>query len=622
MTKQIFLYFIFVFIVLINSAAQEVVTGLQSNYSISKTRDNHAINKGIATQDTLLLPFFDDFSGQSVFPDKSRWLDDFVFINNTYSDRQITEGIATFDALNNTGRLYEQASSTGFEADHLTSKPINLKYPASENIKLSFFYQAGGLSDAPESKDSLTLQFLAPEESKWYSVWKAEGTTDQRFKPIIIPVNQTRFLKNGFQFRFINYASLSPNLIDPSMIGNSDIWNVDYVLLNRNRSAGDTVFADVALTLPVRSLLKSHEAMPWKQFRQVYLQEMGSSILVHYRNNDTIIRNATRNFEIWDVYKNSQTLFFTAGATNINPLTNVDYNANLVYTFNTDNPDSALFRITCSLKTDEFDPKANDTLIYYQVFKNYFAFDDGSSEGGYGINGLGSRNAMVAYRYTSFIQDTLRAVKICFNASYQEANKRAFDLMVWDDNNGIPGNVLYTKEEVMVEQGNMINGYYNYSIPEGVVLNGVFYVGWRQRSETFLNAGFDVNTPNKGRQLFWLNGDWGQSSVNGSVMIRPVVGKADIITSVNDTHNTTNKNKNSIRIWPNPATDYITVSAGELPYSAASADISILDLSGHELIKVPFSDHIDISSLHAGIYIVITKFKGSIVGYNRLIKTK
>ena len=122
-------------------------------------------------------------------------------------------------------------------------------------------------------------------------------------------------------------------------------------------------------------------------------------------------RNVTRNFEIWDVYKNSEADFFSAGATNIDPLTNVDYNANLVYTFKTDNTDSALFRITCTLLTDAFDPKGNDTLIYYQIFKNYFAFDDGSSEGGYGINGLGSRNAMVAYRFVSYMQDTLRAIQ-------------------------------------------------------------------------------------------------------------------------------------------------------------------------------------------------------------------
>ena len=162
----------------------------------------------------------------------------------------------------------------------------------------------------------------------------------------------------------------------------------------------------------------------------------GIFIPVHYRNNDIITRNVTRNFEIWDMYRNSQSLFFTAGATNIGPLTDVNYNAGLVYTFDTDNADSALFRITASLKTDISDPKENDTLIYYQVFSNYFAFDDGTSEGGYGINGQGSRNAMVAYRFQSFQQDTLRAIRICFNDSYLEANKRAFDLMVWDDDNG------------------------------------------------------------------------------------------------------------------------------------------------------------------------------------------
>ena len=59
-----------------------------------------------------------------------------------------------------------------------------------------------------------------------------------------------------------------------------------------------------------------------------------------------------------------------------------------------------LFRITSILKTDEFDPKGNDTMVYYQIFKNYFAFDDGSAEAGYGINGLGSRNAMFAYRFS------------------------------------------------------------------------------------------------------------------------------------------------------------------------------------------------------------------------------
>lgn len=616
MLKRIFLFVIFLNACLVNTPAQEVITGLQSNYSI--TSNILKENKGLTSSDTLLLPFFDDFSGHSIFPDSKKWSDNFVFINNTYSDQQITAGIATFDALDNTGRMYATASSSGFKADQLTSLPINLNYSVSDNIWLSFFYQAGGLADPPEANDSLTLQFFAPDEKEWHSVWKAEGTLDKRFKQTIIRIDNNRYLKKGFQFRFINYASLSPNLSDPSMVGNCDIWNIDYVLLDKNRNAADTVYADVAFTLPLRSLLKSHEAMPWKQFSKVNLQEMGSSIPVHYRNNDLITRNVTRNFEIWDVYKNTSAFTFSAGATDIGPLTTIDYNANLVYTYKTSNNDSALFRITASLKTDNFDPKGNDTLIYFQVFNNYFAFDDGSSEGGYGINGLGSRNAMVAYKFVSYVQDTLRAIRICFNDSYLQANKREFDLVVWDNNNGLPGNIIYARESVMVEQGNVINGFYNYTIPEGVVVNNIFYVGWRQRSETFLNVGYDVNTPHAGKQFYWLNGIWNQSQVPGSIMIRPVVGSPLLITSIKDTYS---KNKNLMSFWPNPATDYININTGEVQLYG-TAFISITDLNGHELIKVPFSERVDISSLHEGIYFLVISMNGRPVEYNRLIKTR
>jgi len=616
MLKRIFLFVIFLNACLVNTPAQEVITGLQSNYSITSKILKE--NKGLTSSDTLLLPFFDDFSGHSIFPDSKKWSDNFVFINNTYSDQQITAGIATFDALDNTGRMYATASSSGFKADQLTSQPINLNYSVSDNIWLSFFYQAGGLADPPEANDSLTLQFFAPDEKEWHSVWKAEGTLDKRFKQTIIRIDNNRYLKKGFQFRFINYASLSPNLSDPSMVGNCDIWNIDYVLLDKNRNAADTVYADVAFTLPLRSLLKSHEAMPWKQFSKVNLQEMGSSIPVHYRNNDLITRNVTRNFEIWDVYKNTSAFTFSAGATDIGPLTTIDYNANLVYTYKTSNNDSALFRITASLKTDNFDPKGNDTLIYFQVFNNYFAFDDGSSEGGYGINGLGSRNAMVAYKFVSYVQDTLRAIRICFNDSYLQANKREFDLVVWDNNNGLPGNIIYARESVMVEQGNVINGFYNYTIPEGVVVNNIFYVGWRQRSETFLNVGYDVNTPHAGKQFYWLNGVWSQSQVPGSIMIRPVVGSPLLITSIKDTYS---KNKNLMSFWPNPATDYININTGEVQLYG-TAFISITDLNGHELIKVPFSERVDISSLHEGIYFLVISMNGRPVEYNRLIKTR
>ncbi len=616
MTGKAALHIILLLFLLEPVRSQEIVTGLQSNPLVKAGWNKFPDPKGLA-YDTIALPFFDDFSGPGIFPDTKRWTDNFVFINNTYSDRQITTGIATFDAISNTGRLYEDASSVPSIADYLTSKPINLNFPATDNIWLTFYFQPGGLADPPESSDSLAVQFFAPQEDKWHTVWHMPGSTSGRFRLAEIRIDDTRYLKKGFRFRFMNYVSLGPGAGDPSMVSNCDQWNIDYIFMDRNRNEADTILTDVAFRFPNRSLLKTHEAMPWKQFKQVYLQEMGSAIPIHYRNNDIIERNVTRNFEIWDVYTNSLAKAFSAGATNINPETNVDYNASLVYTFSTDNNDSALFRVKCWLITDNFDPKENDTTVYFQRFSDFFAFDDGSAEGGYGVNGLGSENAMVAYRFKSFTKDTLRSIRICFNDSYLNSNKRAFDLMVWDDVDGLPGNVIYSRPEVMVEQGDNINGFYNYRLPEAVPVNGLFYVGWRQRSETFLNVGLDLNTRHGGKQLYWINGNWNQSQVNGSIMIRPVTGRP-IATSINDI---TYRNKPKLLFWPNPARDYINLDPEAVQFSELD-DLSVFDLQGRELIKVPVRDRIDISSLQQGIYIIIISRNGVPTSYNRLIKTR
>ena len=141
MFKSVILYGIFLLACLVNIPAQEVVTGLQSNYAVIKNAEKHRESKGLTSADTLALPFFDDFSGHSIFPDIKKWTDSYVFINNTYSDRQITAGIATFDALDNSGRMYSTANSTGFEADHLTSQPINLNYRIISGL-VSFIRQA------------------------------------------------------------------------------------------------------------------------------------------------------------------------------------------------------------------------------------------------------------------------------------------------------------------------------------------------------------------------------------------------------------------------------------------------------------------------------------------------
>ena len=617
MNRPVLLYIILYILFLPTVKSQEVVKGLQTNPQIMSAWEKSDKRKGLTASDTIELPFFDDFSKLNVYPDGARWLDKFVFINNTYSKQQKTAGIATFDALDNTGRLYETASSSDFMADQLTSRPINLNYSPSDDIFLSFFYEPGGLADEPELKDSLTLQFFAPLESKWYSVWRATGKPVHPFRAVIIQVNNPRFLKRGFQFRFINYASLSPGSGDPSMAGNCDQWNIDYVFLNKNRNSADTIPADVAFTLPVRSILKTQEAMPYWQFSQVFLSEMGPWIQIHYQNNDKIIRNVTRNFEIRNVYKNTIVRSFSAGAINIDPGDRVDYNANPLYTFNTDNPDSALFMIKSYFSTDIFDPKQNDTIVYYQKFGNYFAFDDGTSESGYGINGQGSKNAMVAYRFKSFMPDTLRAIQICFNDSYQNTNIRAFDLMIWSDNNGFPGNEVYTQGEIKVVQGEGINGFYTYILNDPQVVDGDFYIGWKQRSETFLNAGFDINTLHGGKQFYWLNGNWNQSQAKGTLLIRPVVGAQIKTTSIQDI----NQENSTLKIWPNPVRDFLNIDAGDLLF-ASSPSIRIFDIRGRELMKISYSEQVDVSSLPDGMYFIVLNINGKQTKQNRIIKIR
>ena len=598
------------------SVSQEVVSGLVTNREVESAWKKHVPVKGLAA-DTLELPFFDDFSKAAVFPDIKKWDDNSVFINNSYSVNQVTKGIATFDALDNTGRLYETASSVVFEADILTSKPINLARPASDSIYLSFFYEPGGISDKPEAQDSLTLQFFSPGDKKWDSVWKAGNFAADTFRMVMLKITDPRYLAKGFRFRFKNYASLSSAATDPSMAANCDQWNIDYVLLDRNRNYADTLATDVAFTLPVRSILKTNESMPWNQFRQVFLSEMGPWITIHYLNNDAIVRNVTRNFEIRDVYNNTVVHSFSAGATNIDPHARVDYKANLIYTFNSSGTDSALFRIKSYITTDIFDPKDNDTIIYFQRFSDYFAFDDGTPEGGYGINGLGSRNAMVACRFRSYIPDTLRAVRICFNDSYQNANLRSFDLMVWQSIDGVPGEVIYSQEEMNVSQGDGLNGFYTYILNDPQAVSGDFCVGWRQRSETFLNAGFDLNTPHNGKQLYWLNGDWNTSQTTGTIMIRPVLGPRINASSVT---NTAFRDK-LIRLWPNPAGDFINIESGD-PLLHVRASINITDLQGRVVKNMHFTERADISSLAEGIYFLVVNINGRPVGYNRFIKSR
>jgi len=602
----------------VNVSSQEVLTGLARNKILLKSNSQKSVSITKSSTDTLELPFFDEFSYKDPYPADTLWSDRHTFVNNTYTLDQFSQGVATFDALNSYGLLHSNATAFVFSADSLTSLPINLEYNASDNLYLSFFYQAGGIADPPESADSLTLHFYSPSEEKWFSVWRTEGGEKEDFRAVNIRISDPKYLNKGFRFRFVNYASLSSELTEnPDWTGNCDHWHIDYIYLDRNRTANDTIPEDVAFTLPLRSVLNTYEVMPWNQFREVFLSEMGSFININYRNNDQVTRNVTRDFEIKDLYTGNIVHSFSAGATNIEGGNDVNYNASLIYTYASDNPDSAEFRVRSVLITDEFENKLNDTIDYIQVFKNYFAQDDGSAEGGYGINGGGSANAMVATRFRSYIQDTLRSVMISFNDAYLSANQRYFDLAIWSDIDGSPGELLY-EQEAKVDPGQEINSFINFPLNDPVAVNDHFFIGWKQRSETFLNVGLDLNTNISGRRYYYLNGIWTESELPGTLLIRPVLGKAPLSSSINDF----SFPEKTVHIWPNPACDILNIDFKSLDYRRDEVRISIYDHTGRKVFDDEASDYIDISHLRNGIYILILHRGNLRYSSNKFIKAR
>ncbi len=104
------------------------------------------------------------------------------------------------------------------------------------------------------------------------------------------------------------------------------------------------------------------------------------------------------------------------------------------------NRDSIYFDITHYLEGDLLLGLA-DTLRFRQKFFNYYAYDDGTAEFGYGLTPTG---AQLAYKFTLSRRDTLRAIQMYFNKTLTGANERYFHLAVWGDLNGIPPATCFT----------------------------------------------------------------------------------------------------------------------------------------------------------------------------------
>jgi len=596
--------------------SQEMLIGLGSNPKILSSKSSSRLMKSSVPR---TLPFIDDFSSENIFPADSLWEDKTVFINSDYCLHPVSIGVATFDALDSKGMLYPQAIATAFPADSLTSVKIRLDsvfgsspgpIMIDDSVYFSFFYQPQGIGNAPEEDDSLLLEFYSESSAKWFKVWSAPGTTMQNFldtnhcyfKIVLIPlIDSVKYFSKNFQFRFRNFASLANNSI-PSWAGNVDQWNVDYVYLNVHRSNGDSIFHDITFAEKAPSLLKNYQAMPWKQFKVDTTAEMKDSLNISIYNLDSITKNSSYKFDIFNEL-DAVIHSYNGGSANILPhaLQTAQQHAHppVGYTFPPSAGDSASFEIVHVIKEgiNGDDLRHNDTIRFNQNFYNYYAYDDGCPEAGYGLT---PANSKLAYKFNLNTADTLRAIDIFWNRTYNDASQKYFYLTVWSSLS--PETIIYQKSGYKPQYEDSLNKFYRYILDTPVGLSGTFYVGWKQTTGDFLNVGFDRNTNYSSTNIFYnTSGTWYPSMYSGSLMIRPVLGK-ELPIGIHETAGISS----NINLFPNPVSDHLLHFSFENPEQMKElSQIKVFDLTGRTVCIAPFSTTLDLPDLQSGLYFLM-----------------
>ncbi|MBD3635755.1 MAG: T9SS type A sorting domain-containing protein [Crocinitomicaceae bacterium] len=555
------------------------------------------------------------------------WLSNSACHNYRFPVDPWSLGVVTFDGVDSTGRPYQFGNTNAYgQADVLTSKPVNLL--GKTQVFLQFLYQPQGHGNMPEDQDSLIVDFYLVDSAKWYPWWYATppytpNQWDTAF--VAVPVN---FLDNGFQFRFRNYASLS---------GALDHWHVDYVQLYENPLLQVQPFKDLAIAYPLNTLLDDYTSVPWDHYVNLPTpnDQMADTTYLFVYNSDVDATNVGPDMFLEIKYNGTvQGNYNLPNPGGIPPWTSnweLGMNAFPFFTATHHNYFDAPGNDTMAVFDVKINAHAavaasnvydvNDTTYMQQVFKNYYAYDDGSAEVAYGIQGA---NSQLAYKFDAYEADTLTGVLFHFVPSVNDVSNKIMLLTVWDDNNGEPGNILYQDNFFLPHYpsyGGSKNEFKYYEFvnpdyPSAIPVDQTFYVGWEQIDSESLNIGMDRNIVNNSKIFYNVGGSWNQSSQPGSLMIRPVFSTA-INHTLSIENNEPEPKRNTLpSMYPNPATNAVTFTGLSGTYN-----ISFYDMSGRLVLSEQNRAVVDITSLQKGVYFVDVRDQSGISLYtNKLIK--
>ncbi|MCO5247837.1 MAG: T9SS type A sorting domain-containing protein [Chitinophagales bacterium] len=606
--KGVFLSILFLLAGEIIFAQQEALTPLPSNPILFQ-------HKGVpfvkARQAALGLPFADDFNQSGFYPDAGKWEDRLVFVNNTFGVKPPSLGVATFDGLDENGQPYSEYNKDFGQADKLTSLPIDLSsYHTSDNIYLSFYWQAGGLGEKPGyMEDYIVLEFLN-KEGEWVEQLRIDAPMDVNdFRQEFAFLNED-FLYDSFQFRFVAFGNLA---------GATDHWNIDYVLLDKNRNpAFESSVADLAFVRGNTSYLKNYYQMPFRHFTDDMLND---TISVLIKNNFSNTVDIVDNYEVKYLNTNAVLKKYEGSSIDIPKIEFKEYQYGKVGLENVQEVSDTTeieFRYFFETSSENNSPafvRANNQIIEKLTFANTFAYDDGSAERTYRL--VNYDIGIIAVKFHATIPDTLRAIRVYFPdfPNFSGSTKDPlFNVAIYSaiDSLGINDEVVYREELIdksnfHIPEGTPFNGFayytFNPEVNDGkdyILVDGDFYIAIEQEKKNDVDIGFDLNTNHSGNMFYNVGNGWFNSQFPGSIMINAIMGPR-----LSGLYTTVKQNRFSnldLKVYPNPAKDIIRLQVE----TDAKYSYQVFDISGKMILAgdMLHSENVDVSSLNAGVYFI------------------
>jgi len=612
------LLLIFSFIIVKAQINEKAVPLVENTPSSISTRSSISI-------DTLSIPFWDDFSYKSNVPDSNSWLyGENVFINNSYTYLPPSMNVASLDGFDGSGKAYGDEASNNGIGDSLVSQPIDLSnFDPNSNINLSFFWQEGFGGFAPDQQDSLKLNFKN-SDNQWIQVHGFGGSGNIEptlFSQHFERINDTSFLHAGFQFKF----EVSGNLA-----GDFDVWNLDYIYLNEGNTPVNTQnnaydsYEDRTFTKKAGTPFGNYYAIPLQHLESNWLEENLQSSDFIYNNlwggNANNFSFGTEFFSIvYDTLKPDiiidsldvdgifltdlqDTARFTYQVNNKNDFIdyimnekNTEDSVHLNFQFNLGTNDSLFFETIDGVAQyyPDLSFRQNDTISTIIPLHDYYAYDDGTAESRVQLN---SRNYLLAQGFEMIGEQYLTGIELYVPNITQNSSTQNITLLVWNDLTSSTDDILRA-QNVLINESSAINQFQRFSFDRPVLLNGEFFIGYREENDEPISIGFDKNS-NSADQLFYnQSGTWEPNTVlEGSVMIRPVFDEARVTVSNKKAIN----KKWNIKAYPNP-------NRGLLKFTDRWDEVKIYDLQGRLQLQFENDENlneIDISLLKNDLYLV------------------